>query len=360
MDIAIVHDSFTQLGGAERVVGILHEMFPQAPVFTLVLDRKLKGHYKNWDIRTSWLQIIYNLFPKFQFLFPIIPLAVSSLDFSGYDLVISSSSSFAKNIEVPKNTIHICYCHTPTRFLWTEGDYVKQELNGVFTVLRPVARFTIKFLKKWDYKAAQRVNYFIANSVEVQKRIGLYYQRGSVVIPPSIDTSFWKPTAPKQNFFLLGGRLQPHKNNELIIEIFNDLKLPLRVFGTGRQEKYLQSIAKDNITFLGKITDEQLREEYSGALGFIYPQLEDFGLMPLEAAACGTATIGLAQGGSLETILPGVTGELFEDYNKEKIKKLILKWNLQKYSADALRNHAEKFSKEKFKEQILEYVHANT
>ncbi len=167
-------------------------------------------------------------------------------------------------------------------------------------------------------------------------------------------------TNQKGDYFLLAGRLQAHKRNALMVEIFNELGLPLHVVGKGRQESFLRSIAKPNITFLGRISDEQLRDEYSGALDFIYPQIEDFGLMPLEAAACGTATLAYGKGGALETVIPGVTGELFGSYDKEKIKQLIVNWQPQKYSTDALRSQAEKFSKEKFKQQILEFIHAHT
>ena len=267
--------------------------------------------------------------------------------------------------------------------------------------MRPLANIFLKWMKGWDYAAAQRVDFFIANSQEVKKRIQKYYNRDSVVIYPPIDTEFWfgarhpgpfsqtegrpergqtggefgavsgrrgnlpqnniasdAPAMAKQGYFLLAGRLQAHKRNDLIIEIFNELGLRLHVVGTGRQEQYLKSIARPNITFYGRVSDEELRTQYQEAQGFIYPQIEDAGLMPLEAAACGTATIGIAKGGSLETIVPGVTGELFEDYNKEKIKQIILAWNPEKYSADGLRRHAEKFSKKKFTDEILKFINS--
>lgn len=356
MKIALAHDSFTQQGGAERVLEALHEMFPDAPIFTLVLDRKFKEKYRNWDIRTSWLQVLYNFLPRLQYLLPLIPLAVSSLDLQGYDLVLSSGSTWIKNISVPKGCIHINYCHTPTRFLWSDKDYVNQEVPSP---LRPLVRVFLSWMRKWDYRGAQKVNYFLANAKEVQNRIVQYYKRTSTVVYPFVDADFWEPTAQKKDYFLIAGRLQAHKHNDLIIEIFNDLKIPLHVAGTGRQEKYLKSIAKSNIKFLGRISDEELRDEYSGALGVIFPQLEDFGLVPLEAAACGTATLGLAQGGNLETIVPGITGELFEDYNKDKIKSLILSWDPGKYQTDILRTHAEKFSKDKFKQQIIDFLNTN-
>ncbi len=353
LNIALAHDSLTQLGGAERVLEALHEIFPQAPVFVLVQDKKLKDKYKKWDIRTSWLQIFYNFLPKLQYFLPLIPLATKSLNFEGYDLIISSSSSWVKNIAFPKKTIHVDYCHTPTRFLWIDKDYVSQEAPKL---LRPVLPPILNLMKKWDYRGAQRVTNFIANSAEVKKRINDVYNRSSEVIYPFIETEFWKPTKPKGTYFLLAGRLQAHKKNKLFIELFNELGLPLHVVGTGRQEDYLKTIAKPNTQFLGRITDENLRDEYSGALGFLYPQIEDFGLMPLEAAACGTATLALNQGGSLETIVPGVTGEFFTSYDRQEIKKAVLAWNYKKYSLENLQQQAKKFTKEKFKNNIINFI----
>ncbi len=349
MKIALAHDSFTQFGGAERVIEALHEMYPEAPVFTLVINRRLREKYKNWDIRTSWLQVFYNFIPKLQYFLPLIPLAVSSLDFSGYDLVLSSSSSFIKNVKLPKNCIHINYCHTSTRFLWSDEKYVNQEVPKI---LRWLVRPVLSLMKKWDYNGAQRVSHFIANSQEVKKRIQAYYHRTSTVIHAFVDTEFWKYTKQKADYFLIVGRLQAHKKNDLIVEIFNKLGLSLHVVGTGRQEEYLKFIAKPNIKFLGQLDDYQLREEYGGAKAVIYPQIEDFGLVPLEAAACGTPTLAYAQGGALETIIPGVTGEFFESYDKEKIQQIILNWKPEKYRTEALQLQVEKFGKEKFKEKI--------
>ncbi len=352
LKIALAHDSFTsaQLGGAERVVDALHELFPEAPVFTLVLDKKVEEKYKNWDIRTSWLQYFYNFIPSLQYLLPFIPFAVKALNFKGYDVVISSSSGFVKNINVPKNIKHICYCHTPTRFVWVDKTYVDQETPSV---LKPFVKVFLRYWKGWDFKKSQKINFFIANSKEVQKRIQTYYNRESEVVYPPVDTDFWKNTGAKQNYFLLAGRLQAHKNNEFIIQVFNDLGLHLHVVGTGRQESYLRSIAGSNIKFYGRLEDQELRDQYSGALAYIYPQTEDFGLMPLEAALCGTPTLAYGYGGALETVVPGVTGEFFKAYNKEEVKKIISSWDFNKYNPKVLKEHAENFSKENFKKGLV-------
>ncbi len=353
LNIALAHDSFTQAGGAERVAGALHELFPKAPVFTLACGRKFKAECKGWDIRTSWLQMFYNLVPRLPLFLPLIPLAVRSLDFSGYDLVISSSSGFIKNLRCPKDCVHINYCHTPTRFLWVDPEYVDQEVP---VILRPIVRTLLALMKKWDYAGAQRVSRFLANSEEVKKRISKIYNRESIVLYPFADTQFWRPTLPKGKHFLLAGRLQAHKKNELIVKIFNELGLPLRVAGTGRQEKYLRSIAGSNVDFLGRISDERLRDEYSSAAGYIYPQIEDFGLMPLEAAACGTATLAFGAGGALETVVPGATGEFFYSYDEGKIKHKILNWRPERYKNEALRAQAGRFSKAAFIKNLSQFI----
>ena len=387
MRIALAHDSFTQMGGAERVVDALHELFPDAPVFTLVFDPKFNQKYKGWDIQTSRLQALYLALGKLQYLLPLIPWGVDSLNLELYDIVISSSSSWIKNIRVPKNCIHINYCHTPTRFLWSDSDYLKQE---VAWWQRPFVKLILRRMKDWDLKGSRRVTKFLANSKEVQSRIKKYYNRDSEVVYPFVDMEFWTPAiynrhreesgalagrrgdlskekiasdalamTNSRGYFLLAGRLQPYKKLDLIIEIFNELNLPLHVVGTGRHEQYLKSVAKPNIKFFGRVSDEQLREQYQGAKALIFPQIEDLGLMPLEAAACGTPTLAYGQGGALETIIAGQTGEFFSDYNKEKIKQIILSWNSEKYTSDALRSQSEKFSKEKFKESILKVINEN-
>lgn len=355
-DVVLAHDSFTQLGGAERVIEALHELYPQAPVGVIVLDTRLAGRYstqKGWQVITTWLQLLYNLLPKLQYWLFFLPLAVRSLRLPPSRIVLSSSSAFIKGLSKPQGSVHISYCHTPTRFLWSEPRYIEEEVPFL---LRGLVRVFLRWLRGWDFKAAQRVDLFIANSQEVQRRIQKYYKRDSTVIYPFVDVDFWRPVSGKKNYFLIGGRLQAHKGNELIVEIFNELGLELHVAGAGRQSRHLQALAKPNVHFLGRITDEELRAEYSGAVGFVFPHIEDFGLMPLEAAACGTATLALGQGGSLETVVPSVTGELFPRADKEIIRGMIKSWSPARYPLPVLRIHAEKFSKQAFMQKIQQYV----
>jgi glycosyltransferase involved in cell wall biosynthesis len=230
-------------------------------------------------------------------------------------------------------------------------------------VVKPIAKCILFLLKKWDIRKATSVDHYIANSKEVQARIKNIYGRESELIYPFVDTSFWKPEpkelVPTKPYFLIAGRLQYAKGLDVVVEAFNEIstQYELHVVGSGRYEKALKEIVKNsNIKFLGRLSDEDLRKEFSSAEGYIYPQLEDFGIMPLEAAACGTPTIGLKAGGSLETIEPGLTGELYKEITKDLLLHILPAWEKEKYSKDYLMAHASKFSKEKFTEQLTKFV----
>ncbi len=353
MKIALAHDSFTQIGGAERIAATLHELYPDAEYHTIVVDSRLNSFVAGWKIHTTVIQALYNIYPRFQQLFPLIPVALYLQPKIKADILISSSSSYAKGFRVGPNTIHINYCHTPTRFVWGDFDYALQEIPAF---LRPVAKQYFRWLRKWDKWTTKDIDYFIANSKEVQSRIKQYYGRNSDIVYPYVEMSFWHATKPKQDYFLIAGRLQPYKGHDTVIRACTEAGLRLHVVGTGRYETYLRSIAGPNIAFLGRVSDEQLRDEYSGAKAFLYPQLEDFGMMPLEAAACGTATIGLAMGGSLETIAPGISGELLPEITVDSLKACLASWQPEKYNTEAMRQHANKFSKQQFKQKIQELV----
>jgi glycosyltransferase involved in cell wall biosynthesis len=342
------------MGGAERVLQALHEIYPQAPVFTLVYDKRLKENFEGWTIVSSPLQYLYNFIPRLQLLLPFIPYAWRFVNFSEFDLVLSSGSIFAKNIVVPKNVVRIDYCHTPARFLWVDMEsYIASEVPKI---LRPLLRAYLMRMRKWDYKCAQRVDYYITNSVNVQNRIKKFYGRESTVISPFADTDFFYPSKPKEDYFLVAGRLQPHKRADLVIKAFNDLGKQLHVVGTGRALPDLQKEAKENIQFLGRVDDEILRNEYSGAKALIYPQEEDFGLMPLEAMACGTPVIAYAKGGALETVLENKTGIFFKEPSVQAIKDAVRKIEDMHFQSEDLFEQAQKFSKEQFKDQITLFV----
>lgn len=353
MKVILAHDSYTQYGGAERVLEGMKELYPEAPVYTLVVDKRLKWHMLDWRVITSPLQYVYNWYGNMQHLFGLIPFVMPFWKLENADLLLSSSSAFLKGLRKPAGMVHINYCHTPTRFIWTDYAYA---LHEVTPLLRPIAKIYLWWLKKWDYNAAQRVDHFLASGKEVQDRIKKYYNRDSEILHPFIDVDFWSTTRAKGDYFLIAGRLTPYKDYDKVILAFNKLGWPLHVIGTGRYERYLRSIAGPNIIFLGKVDDVSLRHQYSGARGFIYPQLEDFGMMPLEAAGCGTASLGLAKGGSLETIIPGQTGELLETVNTESLIAALNNWNENNYSSEVLTEHAQKFSKQQFQIKLAEII----
>ena len=355
--IALAHDSFTQYGGAERVFEAIHELYPNSTVYTLVVDKSQSKILQGWNIITSPLQTIYNVYPKFQHLFPFIPVILKFWKPQPSSVLITASSSFIKGLRKSnKSTIHINYCHTPTRFIWIDPEHAYKEIPAI---LHPFAKVYFAWLKKWDLKAAKNVDYFIANSKEVQQRIKAFYNKESEVIYPFIDIEFWKPTIAKQNYYLVAGRLQYAKGIETVITACKELQSELHVVGTGRFEQTLRALAQNsNVKFLGRLTDEQLRDEYSGAQAYIYPQFEDFGIMPLEAAACGTPTIGLARGGSLETIIPGITGELLNEVTIESIKGALEQWNSSKYLPNALTEHAQQFNKAIFKKKFSDFINS--
>ncbi len=351
--VVLAHDSFTQFGGGERVIKAIHEIYPESPIYTFASNPKVAGHLGEATIKTSWLQTLYTYFPHLQFWFVWIPVVLKFFKVDPTDVLLSSSSAYIKGLRKPKGSIHINYCHTPTRFLWNDVVYAEGEVTPL---LRPLMRLYFWWLRKWDLKAAKQVDYFIANSKEVQDRIRKYYNRDSKLIYPSIDTEFWYPTMAKEGYYLMAGRITPYKNYETIIEIFNELNLPLHVIGEGRYLNYLKSISKPNIHFYGRVSDEALRDQYSGAVAFIYPQIEDFGLMPLEAASCGTPSLGLAKAGSLETIIPQQTGELLEVFDKPSLKQALQKVEQQPYQSEVMRSHAAKFSQARFKQEIQTFV----
>ncbi|HMR55240.1 MAG TPA: glycosyltransferase [Candidatus Doudnabacteria bacterium] len=351
--IVLAHDSFTQFGGGERVIKAIHEVYPESPIYALATSPKVETYLDGANIKTSLLQKLYKLFPHLQMWFVFVPIVLKFFKIENTDVLLSSSSAYMKGVKKPAGSIHINYCHTPTRFLWNDVVYAEGEVHPF---LRPLMRLYFWWLRRWDLRAVSKIDYFIANSKEVQNRIKRYYGRDSELIYPSVDTEFWKPTIGKQDYFLIAGRITPYKGYDTIINIFNELKLPLHVIGEGRYQDYLKSIANPNVKFYGKISDEALRDQYSGALAFIYPQVEDFGLMPLEASSCGTPTIALAKAGSLETVVEGETGELLEEFSVETLKPIIQKISAHQYHQEQMQLHAKKFSKEEFQSKIKQYV----
>ncbi|HEV8601037.1 MAG TPA: glycosyltransferase [Patescibacteria group bacterium] len=353
MRIALIHEFLTQLGGAERVLENFLEIWPDAKVHVLVYDsKKTQGIFDKADKKISFLDKLPFIHKHTRLFLPLMPLATEKFDLSGYDLVISDSSSFAKGVKA-KN-LHICYCHAPTRYLWTAHDYLdSQPYPKLFKFF---GRLFLKRLRKWDLKAASRPNFFIANSVNIQKQIRKYYNRDAVVIPPPVDTQTFRPEGQKQNYFFAASRLEPYKKIELVIEAFNRSGAELKIAGSGTASAKLRKLANSNIEFLGRISDDELRLRYGEAKAFIFPAEEDAGIMPLEAQACGTPVIAYRAGGALETIIEGVTGEFFDQQNSESLLDAIKKFDEKKYDPKRIREHAQAFDKKIFQTKIKQFV----
>lgn len=358
LNIALVTEELTQLGGAEKVLDALLELFPKAPVYTIVWDRERTNHrYDKFDIRPSFIQKMPFGVKKYKWYLTLMPRAVEKMDLSGYDIIFSITSALAKGVKTNKNQIHICYCNTPTRYLWTDREeYVKNAPIPFF--IRPFMPKILNNLQKWDLKASSRPDYFIANSENVKKRIKKYYDRESDVIYPNVDvTRFQKASSnTKENYYILVSRLEPYKKVELVLDAFKNLKERLIVVGGGTKEKEMKDRASSNVTFLGRVPDEKLPELYAKARAFIFPQNEDFGITAVEAMAAGTPVIAYKEGGALETVVSGKTGEFFFPQTEEALAEKVINFNSKKYLKGNLIEQAEKFNKAIFKKKVLEYI----
>lgn len=354
MRVAIIHDYLNQYGGAERVLEALHALYPSAPVYTSIYDPEaMPGSYRSWDIRTSWMQRLPGWRRHFQKYFLLYPSAFESFDLSGYDLIISSSSAYAKGVIPAPHAYHICYCHTPMRFAWRTRDYIRRERFGrMQRALLPVA---LSYVRLWDVASTPRVDQFIANSSEVAARIRRYYGRPATVIPPPVELSPYRPWVPSQ-FYLAGGRLIPYKRLDLVVRAFTALGLPLKVFGDGRDRARLQSLAGPNVEFLGQIGEDQRNELFAGCRAFIFPGEEDFGITPLEAMAAGRPVIAYAAGGALETVVEGVTGRFFREQSAAAIAVAVAESQHDRYDPAIIRAHAEGFGREVFLERMRQVI----
>lgn len=358
MKVALVYDRVNKWGGAERVLLVLHELFPNAPLYTSVYNSKKAEWAGVFDVKTSFLQRFPNASSKHEFYAPLMPHAFESFSFDGYDLVISVTSEAAKGIIVKPETRHICYCLTPTRYLWSGYDeYFSNKM------LRSLSRPVVSYLRHWDKIASKRPHKYIAISKEVQKRIKKYYGRSSEVIYPpvtliNVADSHLPDVANDAygKYFLIVSRLVPYKKVDIAIKAFNKLKIPLKIVGTGVEEKKLKKIAGSNVEFLGNLTDGELLRYYKGSSALVFPTNEDFGLAVLEAQMFGKPVIALRKGGALETIIGGKTGEFFYPQHEEALIKILKGFNNRKYEISDCIKQAEKFNKKRFKKQFLESI----
>lgn len=356
MKIALVHDHLTQVGGAERVLKIFHELFPDAPIYTLIHDSKKMGTLLDGaPIRPSFLQHLPFSKQKYQWLLPLMPTATESYDLSGYDIVLSSASAFAKGILTKSTTLHICYCHTPTRYLWTDThDYLRElRAPGIIKSLLP---YLFTRLRVWDAHAATRVDRFLANSRTVQERITKHYRRESTVMFPPVEVEQFSLGEGSGTYYLAGGRLVSYKRFDIVIDAFNRLGMPLKIFGDGPARTALRASAKKNIEFLGGVSDAKRAELYADCIAYLHPQEEDFGITPIEAMASGRPVIAYAAGGALETVLEGVTGTFFYDQDYAALIDAILHFDPVRYDASLIRNYALQYSADRFKKELSDFI----
>ena len=356
MRIALVHDALNQIGGAEYVLRSLHTLFPHAPIFSLVDDGHVsKLFFQKAEIHTSFLQRWPGGVRHFKWFLPLHPLAVEQFDVSGYDVVISDSSVFSKGVMTRPETIHICYCHTPTRFLWHDTHNYTEDLHQG-RLVKKILTSMLTRLRMWDQLAAQRVDRFIANSRETAKRIRKYYHREATVIYPPVRWSDFYIAAEPRDFYLIVGRLRPYKKIDLAIKAFNQLGLPLVIVGSGEEYRRLKRLARANITFLQNISDKQKAWLFAHCQAFIHPQEEDFGIAAVEAMAAGRPVLAYNRGGALETIVPGVTGQFFAEQSVDAIIDAVRVFEPRDYDPKAIRAHARKFDVARFEKEIWEFV----
>ncbi len=358
MKIALVHDHLYQIGGAENVLGVFHEMFPDAPIYSLIHDKKAMGKFTaDMDVRTSFIQKMPGGINHYKFYIPAMPTAIESFDFSDFDVVLSGTSSFAKGIITGMRTMHICYCHTPTRFLWSDTHDYTAELPAN-PLIKSVLPFILNPLRIWDKDAATRPDYMVGNSFNATRRIKKYYHRDSDTIHPPVALHDFE-IAPRHEigeYYLIGSRFRPYKRIDLAIQAFNKIGVPLKIFGSGEEERNLRAIAGPNIQFLGNISGAEKRHYMARAKAFIFPQEEDFGITPLESMASGRPVIAYGSGGALETIIGGKTGEFFPVQTPEALLDVVRRFKPFNYDPEFMRNRALEFSNENFKKKFHMYI----
>jgi glycosyltransferase involved in cell wall biosynthesis len=362
--VALVHDFLTQYGGAEKVLLSLCEMFPEAPIYTLLYDKKgVRGKFQNRKIYTSFLQKFPKLLRrKKRYLAPFMSTAPETFDLRDFDLVVSSSGAWSKGIVTRLNTTHISYMHSPMRFAW---DYREKYFDDIKKRIGFCKRLFLNYLRVWDYQAAQRPDILISNSEYTRSRIKKYYRRESEVIyPPAISREHRKTKTLKQrkdNYFLVVSRLSAYKKIDVVVDAFNKMGLPLIVIGEGEQEKYLRKIAEKNVKILGWKSDEKLEKYYENARALIFPTIDDFGITMVEAMSYGVPVVAIRKGGAKEIVEEGVTGEFFDTQTPEVLSDGIRRFmeNEENYDSNIIQRKVEKFTEDKFKESIRRIIESS-
>jgi len=351
--VAIVHDWLNGMRGGEKALEAILELFPKADIFTLLLEReKISAAISSKKITTSFIQNIPLAKSKYRHLLPLFPMAVERFDLSGYDLVISTSHCVAKGVRAPREALHICYCFSPMRYVWVfqEEYFGKNRLKSIF--LSPF----MAALRSWDTRSCERVDHFVAISRTVADRIVRFYGRESEVIFPPVDTDFFVPGEKEKGFFLVVSALVPYKRIDLAVRAFNELKLPLAIIGDGPEYSKLKKMAGKTISFRGWVSNEEVREAYQSCHALVFPGLEDFGLTPIEAQACGSPVIAFGRGGVTESVRDGVTGTFFRERTVASLKAAVTSFRPMRFDPAAARRNSLRFGREVFKKRLAEYI----
>lgn len=361
--VCFVHDWLTGMRGGEKVLEAMVELFPQAPVYTLFFDRRyLSEKLKRCDIRASLLQYLPCITRIYRWLLPLFPLAVSLMNVKQYDLVISSSHCAAKGVKVRKGAVHVCYCHTPMRYLWDKSD---DYLSGFPLMVQKLIGLYFKILRRWDEKTSQSVDLFIANSANIQKKIATFYRKQASVIYPPVDLPKITVTPSAGRFFLIVSALVPYKRIDIAIQAFNQLKLPLVIVGDGPLRESLEKMVRyDGIRFEGWVKPEVLQKRYEEAKALIFPGEEDFGIVPVEAQGYGKPVIAFGKGGAVETVWavnrrdkpePGEksSGIFFFDPSPEALAEAVRKFQALTFDPEFIKARVQHFGKERFQKELL-------
>ncbi|MFF2481812.1 glycosyltransferase [Paenibacillus sp. NPDC058071] len=354
--VAIVHDYLNQMGGAERVVGVLHKMFPDAPIYTTIAAReKLLPELQDASIRTTWMQRIPRIQSRFKLFFWLFPFAVRSMDLSGYDIVISSSSAYAKGLIKGKNSVHLCYCHAPMRFAWDFDGYMRE--SGLPRWLLAAVKACTLPLRSWDRRNSRKVDRIIANSTVVKDRIKRFYGVDApVVYPPVQIERFAVADEPPDEYYLVVSRLVSYKRIDLAVEACTATGRKLIVIGDGDDRRRLEALAGPSVVFLGRRSDEEVVRYLQRCQALLFPGLEDFGIVPLEANGCGRPVIAFQAGGALDTIVPDQNGLYFEEQTVTSLVRALERFEAKAWDPAAIRRHAEKYNERIFAERLLDYL----
>jgi len=353
--IALVHDYFVQMGGAERVAEAMHDSFPSAPMYTTVaLPKSLPKRLRLADIRTSLMQRLPAMERRFRHYFMLYPFAVEHFDLSSYDLIFSSSSGYAKGVRKRRNAIHVCYCYTPMRWVWRYDDYVERERFG--KGIRRLLPLFLWGLRKWDLRASRQPNYYITSSHLVASRIRKTYGREAHVIPPPIDVNRFHMSNDIDDYYLVLSRLMPYKRIDLAIEACKRMNRRLVIIGDGPDRQRLEKMADDRIEFLGRQPDAIVNYYAARCRALLFLGEEDFGMAPLEANAAGRPVIAYRGGGAVETIEENKTGIFFDQPDSRSLSTAIERFESMQWDQYTLRRHAEKFDRTVFTFRVLQFL----